>query len=150
MSNVEQEADNSKRNSEESDVVLKNQQMRFALALKIQQMLFALITSSRKIPAGSLYIQTRATTLYSTSRWEIQSQSFHDQRLDNQLQAIRRNQRSKWKESMAKIKSCKFPQFKGTRFVLFWEIVQFTEEVCTELERRQFGLDKRRTDLEFI
>ncbi|KZV36867.1 type I inositol 1,4,5-trisphosphate 5-phosphatase 12-like [Dorcoceras hygrometricum] len=27
MSNVEQEADNSKRNSEESDVVLKNQQM---------------------------------------------------------------------------------------------------------------------------
>ncbi|KZV32702.1 hypothetical protein F511_19031 [Dorcoceras hygrometricum] len=33
MSNVEQEADNSKRNSEESDVVLKNQQM-----VKVQQM----------------------------------------------------------------------------------------------------------------
>ncbi|KZV55984.1 FRIGIDA-like protein 3 [Dorcoceras hygrometricum] len=104
MSNVEQEADNSKRNSEESDVMLKNQQMvrvqqmatvewiqqkrkvkissswclklaiakrcrlhklirqRFAFAPKIQQMLFALITSSRKIPAGS----------YSTSRRELQ------------------------------------------------------------------------------
>ncbi|KZV41333.1 putative carboxylesterase 18 [Dorcoceras hygrometricum] len=33
MSNVEQEADNSKRNSEESDVVLKNQQM-----VRVQQM----------------------------------------------------------------------------------------------------------------
>ncbi|KZV38234.1 hypothetical protein F511_28927 [Dorcoceras hygrometricum] len=41
-------------------------------------------------------------------------------------------------------------QFKGTRFVLFWEIVQFTEEHCTEMERRQIGLDKRRTDLESI
>ncbi|KZV06873.1 hypothetical protein F511_45646 [Dorcoceras hygrometricum] len=38
----------------------------------------------------------------------------------------------------------------GTRFVLFWEIVQFTEEVCTEMERRQFGLDKRRTDLDSL
>ncbi|KZV50410.1 phagocytic receptor 1b [Dorcoceras hygrometricum] len=33
MSNVEQQADNSKRNSEESDVVLKNQQM-----VRVQQM----------------------------------------------------------------------------------------------------------------
>ncbi|KZV35870.1 hypothetical protein F511_16321 [Dorcoceras hygrometricum] len=33
MSNVEQEADNSKSNSEESDVVLKNQQM-----VRVQQM----------------------------------------------------------------------------------------------------------------
>ncbi|KZV35884.1 transcription factor [Dorcoceras hygrometricum] len=33
MSNVEQEADNSKRNSEESDVVLKNQQ-----TVRVQQM----------------------------------------------------------------------------------------------------------------
>ncbi|KZT76194.1 hypothetical protein F511_46782 [Dorcoceras hygrometricum] len=33
MSNVEQEADNSKRNSEESDVMLKNQQM-----VRVQQM----------------------------------------------------------------------------------------------------------------
>ncbi|KZV43835.1 hypothetical protein F511_37355 [Dorcoceras hygrometricum] len=30
MSNVEQESDNSKRNGEESDVVLKNQQMKKA------------------------------------------------------------------------------------------------------------------------
>ncbi|KZT76965.1 putative flavin-containing monooxygenase 1 [Dorcoceras hygrometricum] len=50
-------------------------------------------------------------------------------------------------ESMAEIKSCKLPGIKGTRFVLFWEIVQFTEERCTYLERRQFGLDKRRRDL---
>ncbi|KZV23381.1 hypothetical protein F511_09126 [Dorcoceras hygrometricum] len=35
---------------------------RFAFALKIQQMLFALISSSRKIPAGR----------YSTSRRELQ------------------------------------------------------------------------------
>ncbi|KZV38571.1 hypothetical protein F511_04276 [Dorcoceras hygrometricum] len=53
----------------------------------------------------------------------------------------------KMEESMAEIKSCKFPEFKGTRFVLFWEIVQFTEERCTHLERRQFGLEKRRRDL---
>ncbi|KZV34094.1 plasma membrane-type proton ATPase [Dorcoceras hygrometricum] len=54
MSNVEQEADTNKRNSEESDVVLK-----------IQQMLFALITSSRKIPAGS-YIKSQA---FETNEW---------------------------------------------------------------------------------
>ncbi|KZV32819.1 hypothetical protein F511_24065 [Dorcoceras hygrometricum] len=73
MSNVEQEADNGKRNSEESDVVLKNQQrastsswyleltiakrcrlhklirQRFAFALWIQQMLFAMRKTSRYI-----------------------------------------------------------------------------------------------------
>ncbi|KZT75338.1 hypothetical protein F511_47637 [Dorcoceras hygrometricum] len=48
----------------------------------------------------------------------------------NNTQLLGCNQRSKWKESMAEIKSCKLPQFKGTRFVLFWEIVQFTEEVA--------------------
>ncbi|KZV14153.1 Gamma-glutamyl transpeptidase 1 isoform 1 [Dorcoceras hygrometricum] len=47
MSNVEQEADNSKRNSEESGVVLKNQQEDFAMAM----------TSSRKIPAGSYIVE---------------------------------------------------------------------------------------------
>ncbi|KZV42887.1 hypothetical protein F511_44847 [Dorcoceras hygrometricum] len=47
----------------------------------------------------------------------------------------------------AEIESCKLPEIKGTRFVLFSEIVQFTEERCTYLERRQFGLDKRRKDL---
>ncbi|KZV34093.1 hypothetical protein F511_05775 [Dorcoceras hygrometricum] len=60
MSNVEQEADTSKRNSEESDVVLK-----------IQQMLFALITSSRKIPAGSY-----STSRRELHRWEVKSQAF--------------------------------------------------------------------------
>ncbi|KZV48024.1 hypothetical protein F511_28082 [Dorcoceras hygrometricum] len=74
MSNVEQEADNSKRNSEESDVVLKNQQM-----VRVQQMAtvewiqqkrkdkdsadgFALRTSryfSQEESAGSLFIQTQ-------------------------------------------------------------------------------------------
>ncbi|KZT75517.1 RNA-binding protein 42-like [Dorcoceras hygrometricum] len=57
--------------------------------------------------------------------------------------ATRRNQRSRWKEPMAKIKSCKLPQFKGTRFVLFWETVQFTEDVCTHMERRQISHIKR-------
>ncbi|KZV26940.1 hypothetical protein F511_39319 [Dorcoceras hygrometricum] len=43
MSNVEQEADTSKRNSEEGDVVLKNQQM-------IQQMVLAtMIQQNRKV-----------------------------------------------------------------------------------------------------
>ncbi|KZV28119.1 hypothetical protein F511_28494 [Dorcoceras hygrometricum] len=43
MSNVEQEADNNKRNSEVSDVVLKNQQM-------IQQMVLAtMIQQKRKV-----------------------------------------------------------------------------------------------------
>ncbi|KZV54709.1 hypothetical protein F511_39906 [Dorcoceras hygrometricum] len=74
MSNVEQEADNSKRNSEESDVVLKNQQM-----VRVQQMDtvewiqqkrkdkdsadgFAVRTSryfSQEESAGSLFIQTQ-------------------------------------------------------------------------------------------
>ncbi|KZV42660.1 TMV resistance protein N-like [Dorcoceras hygrometricum] len=67
-----------------------------------------------------------------------------------EVSAVASIQRSRWKESMAEIKSCKLPHFKGTRFVLFWEIVQFTEEVCTEMERRQFGLNKRRTDLDSL
>ncbi|KZV40677.1 hypothetical protein F511_18433 [Dorcoceras hygrometricum] len=56
----------------------------------------------------------------------------------------------KMEESMAEIKSCILPGIKGTRFVLFWKIVQFTEEHCTHLERRQFGLDKRRKDLDSL
>ncbi|KZV56700.1 hypothetical protein F511_39957 [Dorcoceras hygrometricum] len=64
---------------------------------------------------------------------------------------LRRNQRSIWKESIAEIESCKLPQLKGTRFVLFWEIVQLTEERFTGMERRRrISLDKRRRDLEFI
>ncbi|KZV07018.1 ATP synthase D chain-related protein [Dorcoceras hygrometricum] len=61
--------------------------------------------------------------------------------------AIQTQSTLKMEESMAEIKSCILPGIKGTRFVLFWEIVQFTEERCTYLERRQFGLDKRRRDL---
>ncbi|KZV23573.1 DEAD-box ATP-dependent RNA helicase 16 [Dorcoceras hygrometricum] len=44
---------------------------RFAFALKIQQMLFALISSSRKIPAGS----------YSISRRELQWSIFNQSRM---------------------------------------------------------------------
>ncbi|KZV26233.1 hypothetical protein F511_43698 [Dorcoceras hygrometricum] len=41
--------------------------------------------------------------------------------------------------------------YQGTRFVLFWEIVQFTEERCMEMERRRrISLDKHIRDLEFI
>ncbi|KZV56817.1 pentatricopeptide repeat-containing protein mitochondrial [Dorcoceras hygrometricum] len=68
----------------------------------------------------------------------------------NDTQLLGRNQRSKWKESMAEIESCILPGIKGTRFVLFWEIVQFTEEHCTHLERRKFSLDKRRKDLDSL
>ncbi|KZV38953.1 hypothetical protein F511_40683 [Dorcoceras hygrometricum] len=56
MSNVEQEADNSKRNSKESDVVLKNQQMvrvqqmkKAAGALSIDDVISSDITISRKL-----------------------------------------------------------------------------------------------------
>ncbi|KZV26869.1 hypothetical protein F511_42483 [Dorcoceras hygrometricum] len=65
-----------------------------------------------------------------------------------EVSAVARNQRSRWKESMAEIESCKLPEIKGTRFVLFWEIVKFTEERCTEMERRRISLDKRKTVLE--
>ncbi|KZV15629.1 protein FAR-RED IMPAIRED RESPONSE 1-like [Dorcoceras hygrometricum] len=53
----------------------------FCLRAKIQQMLFAIEITSRKLQ----YIQSRATTLYLTSFWEIKSQAFHEQRLDNQM-----------------------------------------------------------------
>ncbi|KZV38152.1 hypothetical protein F511_42054 [Dorcoceras hygrometricum] len=252
MSNVEQEADNSKRNSEESDVVLKNQQMvrvqqmkKTAGALSIDDVISSDITISRKLlltsryrqlhpdesfgvifnksrihskrrrsnklirhrliypvvgspvasisrpttgqPAASTsrrnqqYIQTRSTVdqLLICIQSQAESQALQDQRLYNQSQhnekklpvdwiakeqkpdaekttaertaveqfvgeysAIQRNQRSRWKESMAEIESCKLPQFKGTRFVLFLEIVQFTEERCTEMERRRISAEK--------
>ncbi|KZV50211.1 hypothetical protein F511_21126 [Dorcoceras hygrometricum] len=69
------------------------------------------------------------------------------QQLSEQLFIHSTQSTLKMEESMAEIKSCKFPEFKGTRFVLLWEIVQLTEERCTYFERRQFGLDKRRRDL---
>ncbi|KZV23838.1 hypothetical protein F511_27283 [Dorcoceras hygrometricum] len=56
MSNVEQEADNSKRNSEESDVVLKNQQMKKAAGALSVDVISSDITISRKI------YQQRAST----------------------------------------------------------------------------------------
>ncbi|KZV20701.1 hypothetical protein F511_09678 [Dorcoceras hygrometricum] len=158
MSNVEQEADNSKRNSEESDVVLKNQQMvrvqqmatvqwiqqkrkdkdsadeiisrkiyqqrastsswylelaiakrcrlhklirqRFAFVLWIQQMLFAMRkTSSRKDPD--------ATIISAAAQRRVKSGQL---RRRNDTQLLQRNQRSRWKESMAEIESCKLPQ----------------------------------------
>ncbi|KZV43442.1 hypothetical protein F511_28845 [Dorcoceras hygrometricum] len=78
-------------------------------------------------------------------------QQLSEQLLNNLLVYTQTKSTLKMEESMAEIKSCKFPEFKGTRFVLFWEIVQFTEERCTEMERRQrISLDKRRRDLEFI
>ncbi|KZV40106.1 small RNA 2'-O-methyltransferase-like [Dorcoceras hygrometricum] len=53
----------------------------FCLRANIQQMLFAMAITSRKLQ----YILSRATSLYLTSCWEIKSQAFHDQRLNNQL-----------------------------------------------------------------
>ncbi|KZT76324.1 hypothetical protein F511_46652 [Dorcoceras hygrometricum] len=58
MRNVEQEADNSKRNSEESDVVLKIQAD--ALCVDNQQ--------SQDTSRQLQYIQTRASALYLISR----------------------------------------------------------------------------------
>ncbi|KZV45147.1 pentatricopeptide repeat-containing protein mitochondrial [Dorcoceras hygrometricum] len=72
MSNVEQEADNSKRNSEESDVVLKNQQM--ATVEWIQQ--------KRKDKDSA-----DGFALRISSRWEVQLQAYRYHQLDNQTQA---------------------------------------------------------------
>ncbi|KZV24607.1 hypothetical protein F511_06433 [Dorcoceras hygrometricum] len=80
-------------------------------------------------------------------------QQLSEQLLNNLLENIQPLQaiNAQMEESMAEIKSCKLPEFKETRFALFWEIVQFTEERCTEMERRRrISLDKRRRDLEFI
>ncbi|KZV54077.1 separase-like [Dorcoceras hygrometricum] len=107
--------------------------------------------SCRQLPFILLLTNLRrdpdATIISAAAQRRVKSGQL---RRRNDTQLLGCNQRSKWKESMAEIKSCKLPQFKGTRFVLFWEIVQFTEEVCTEIERRQFGLDKRRTDLDSL
>ncbi|KZV25872.1 separase-like [Dorcoceras hygrometricum] len=146
MRNVEQEADNSKRNSEESDVVLKNQQM-----VRVQQMATVeWIQQKRKDKdsADDIRKDPDATIISATAQRRVKSGQL---RRRNDTQLFGCNQRSKWKESMAEIKSCKLPHFKGTRFVLFGEIVQFTEERCTDMERRRrISLDKRRRDLEFI
>ncbi|KZV30506.1 DNA binding protein [Dorcoceras hygrometricum] len=170
MSNVEQEADNSKRNSEESDVVLKNQQM-----FRVQQMAtvewiqqkrkdkdsadgFALRTSSRGKssrkhlkpttgqPAASISLPPAGQPDASNSTSSLARFAYPVAVFE--VSAVASNQRSRWKESMAEIESCKLPQFKGTRFVLFWEIVQFKEERCTEMERRRISLNKRRKELE--
>ncbi|KZV19960.1 hypothetical protein F511_30789 [Dorcoceras hygrometricum] len=94
MSNVEQEADNSKRNSEESDVVLK-----------IQQMLFALITSSRNRgkssrkhlkpttgqPAASISSPAQPVASYSAmyiqSTWYPDARKAEVSKRENQTQA---------------------------------------------------------------
>ncbi|KZV51991.1 hypothetical protein F511_11890 [Dorcoceras hygrometricum] len=67
MSNVEQEADNSKRNSEESDVVLKNQQMvrvqqmkKTAGALSIYDVINSDITISMKLLLTSRSAKTKS------------------------------------------------------------------------------------------
>ncbi|KZV30723.1 hypothetical protein F511_33595 [Dorcoceras hygrometricum] len=60
MSNVEQEADNSKSNSEESDVVLKNQQM-----VRVQQMsTVERIQQKRKDKDSADDIETTASWTY--------------------------------------------------------------------------------------
>ncbi|KZV37776.1 clathrin assembly protein [Dorcoceras hygrometricum] len=43
----------------------------FAFALKIQQMLFALISNSRKIPAGSYIVGKSSRKLFMTNDWTI-------------------------------------------------------------------------------
>ncbi|KZV14278.1 putative leucine-rich repeat receptor-like protein kinase [Dorcoceras hygrometricum] len=150
MSNVEQEADNSKRNSEESDVVLKIQQMLDNQTQATAHPVASYSGSSRELQRFVYPVDMES----SRKKADVVESYNPDARYPVAVfeasavaQRIQRNQRSRWKESMAEIESCKLPQFKGTRFVLFWEIVQFTEERCTEMERRQFGLDKRRKDL---
>ncbi|KZV29494.1 Cisplatin resistance-associated overexpressed protein [Dorcoceras hygrometricum] len=68
MSNVEQEADNSKRNSEEGDVVLKNQQMRNDDVLDVrkdQQMATVeVIQQKRKDKDSADDIWTKMTSAY--------------------------------------------------------------------------------------
>ncbi|KZV20757.1 hypothetical protein F511_04115 [Dorcoceras hygrometricum] len=197
MSNVEQEADNSKRNSEESDVVLKNQQMvrvqqmdtvewiqqkskdkdsaddiisrkiyqqrastsswylelanakrcrlhklirhRFAFTLWIQQILFAMRKTSRNILLTTSWCKSNDDQLECKSNVNQQlvatvhsDESYNEPAVAMhqvaslaypvavfEVPAVASNQRLRWKESMAEIKSCKLPQFKGTRFRLF-------------------------------
>ncbi|KZV45146.1 pentatricopeptide repeat-containing protein mitochondrial [Dorcoceras hygrometricum] len=79
MSNVEQEADNNKRNSEESDVVLKNQQM--ATVEWIQQ------KRKDKDSAYGFALRISRTSFDLPSRWEVQLQAYRYHQLDNQTQA---------------------------------------------------------------
>ncbi|KZV18434.1 ferredoxin-dependent glutamate synthase, chloroplastic [Dorcoceras hygrometricum] len=74
MSNVEQEADNSKRNSEESDVVLKNQQMVACTSRRKQQ----IIQSRASMNQLLLCIQSQddvPVASYSASNRELKYQS---------------------------------------------------------------------------
>ncbi|KZV32820.1 hypothetical protein F511_24066 [Dorcoceras hygrometricum] len=213
MSNVEQEADNSKRNSEESDAVLKNQQRAstsswylelanakrcrlhklirqlLAFALWIQQMLFAMRKTSRYILLVG-YQQLATSQDTRTSRWEIQSQAFHDQRLDNQLQTYRYNQLDIQTQAIfiqsratgdpvegysalhiqstknsAEAQSSSRHESAAKQLTIYESWMSTAERnkictilgnstiyrgICTEMERRQFGLDKRRTDLDSL
>ncbi|KZV44966.1 basic 7S globulin-like [Dorcoceras hygrometricum] len=56
-----------RRDKESADGLALMTSSRFAFALKIQQMLFALISSSRKIPAGSYSISSRELQCYFIS-----------------------------------------------------------------------------------
>ncbi|KZV25467.1 hypothetical protein F511_16571 [Dorcoceras hygrometricum] len=83
MSNVEQEADNSKRKSEESDVVLKNQQM-----VRVQQMATVeWIQQKRKDKDSADDIFSRCFRAKIQKSWEVQLQAYRYHQLDNQTQA---------------------------------------------------------------
>ncbi|KZV40393.1 hypothetical protein F511_01715 [Dorcoceras hygrometricum] len=142
--------------------------------------------------AGSLYIQTQErsdvveeeiqsqATVHqqivlgdSDSRWEIQSQAFHDQRLDNQLQTYRYNQLDIQTQAIfiqsratvdpvegysvlhiqsiknsAEAQSSSRHESAAKQLTIYESWMSTAEqERCTYLERRQFGLDKRRKDL---
>ncbi|KZV41836.1 wall-associated receptor kinase 1-like [Dorcoceras hygrometricum] len=129
---------------------------RFALTLKVQQMLFTLITSSRKIPAvvgkssrkllkpttgqpaASISLppagQPDASTLSHPVLRPASGQPVESyNRPDDDMHPVAAVQpfnaiNAQMEESMAEIELCKLPQLKGTRFVLFWKIVQLTEE----------------------
>ncbi|KZV28264.1 hypothetical protein F511_02134 [Dorcoceras hygrometricum] len=97
MSNVEQEADNSKRNSEESDVVLKNQQM-----VRVQQMAtMEWIQQKRKDKdCKTTALDLRETTASSTYKEPVGTSSKNDQQAAT-VQPVEGTQRSvarKWKE----------------------------------------------------
>ncbi|KZV22304.1 hypothetical protein F511_17906 [Dorcoceras hygrometricum] len=66
------------------------------------------------------------------------------------IQLLERNKRSKWKESMAEIESCKCLKSRGQDLYYSGKFYNIQRMVAHNLGRRQIGRNKRGMDLKFI
>ncbi|KZV51319.1 hypothetical protein F511_07510 [Dorcoceras hygrometricum] len=115
MSNVEQEADNSKRNSEESDVVLRNQQMVGVQQMKRDQLLCKQALKQREswisdddISSDVITISSDQQEAKAISRWSVSAdeerpavaQAHMIQQMSREAQEMKRRRRIRFQSQV--------------------------------------------------